>query len=122
MIGKIGSGKIVRKGEYTGFSGEVPFEDGEEVAVVRRDDLNTLMLNALDLLFRDPNNRLEFFGRDRMPVSPFPLPDDILTEPKGEEPNTLYLDRRIYTPNPRRIVLVRYTSVDYSLEEERPFE
>ena len=113
----LGSGKFVAYEGKIMYDGSIPKDClGEPVIILRQEDLDSIIERSR-LALLSSKCPMEEFLYDQSEGLPAIFSDQISIETGGNEVE-LFLDRTLYSFNPKDMFFVRYVSVDQSLREE----
>ena len=110
----IGYGTIEKSNGETTYVGNMPFENGDEVIMMKMDDFRLLIENDQAFLKQSgyPMEEIEA----EQPFETY-LPDEfVYTAPDGTK-HRLFLDLFVYGAHPKDEMWIRYVSVDQALVE-----
>ncbi len=111
------------------YQGTVPFQRGDEVCIIKKELLELLCEKETELLRAHEYELPEYMYSHSLTIGDqqecagcMHLPDEMFYIPAQtehiQEPFKLFLDRTVYSFNPRDEIWVRYVNVDVSLSEE----
>lgn len=99
------------------YIGTIPYEDGEEVILLKKSDLEKMVSTEYGMLKASQLPMPEVLSNPKTPVH---FPVMLMSTSDGGE-HRLYLDPHFYTDDPFKCVWIRYESVEQAVEEEHPF-
>jgi len=113
---KIGRGKIRKRDGKIICEGIFSFKEGDEVVVIRKNELKDILENKVEFLLATAEKMPEdWWDYDR--AQPAFLSEIVYTAKDGTK-HKLIFERKIYSPNFKDMIFIRYVSVDQAFEEE----
>ena len=114
-----GKGKVrVKKGKKY-YSGSLPYKPGTEVVLIKLSDLELMLESSEQLILatKKPMPK-SLYNIETPKIIPF-FEDVMLYIAKDKTSYKLFLDRHIYSRNPKDMIWVRFVNCDQSLIEEQ---
>ena len=130
---KVGRGVIKKRKDKNNkenitYLGTLPFEEDEEVVIIKTSDLRQSSESQIEFILGCPVEMDEVFW-DPEYIKAIEnceeclcFPDELNYEAKDGTKQKLILERKFYSPNPRDYIIVRYVSVDQAVVEGDLFE
>lgn len=119
MLYRLGFGKVTEVDGTLEYNGTFPIcEDGDELMIMRRGDLEALLKHDIIALLTTHKAMVpELYEVEDDDNPPF-FENELEYMADDGTLHKLFLDRSFYSPNYKDMVFVRYVSVDQSIIEE----